>query len=152
MDTQDIVVWYLVLLTGVGIVMTWAVLRASARASAIDDSLRRLIGSLDLVGAHVRPLAVTSADSLEPSAENLPATAVLEIRETYEETVRMQRQLYEVRISDLTAIYDEQVQYLRSELSRAGADDEKGSELAAMHEQHLELMRLVKELIVRLDV
>ena len=78
--------------------------------------------------------------------------AVLEIRETYEELVKLQRDQHDARNSDLKAIYDEHVRYLRSELTTARSHSDTRAGLVAIHEQHLKLIELVKELLARLAV
>ena len=152
MDTQDIFVWYVVILTGVAILMAWVTLRANARASAIDDRLKRLIGSLEALSEVMRRLEATTKTSLQSSGERLPVAAVLEIRETYEELVKLQRDQNDARNSDLKAIYDEHVRYLRSELTTARSHSDTRAGLVAIHEQHLKLIELVKELLARLAV
>ena len=152
MDTQDIIVWYVVILTGSAIIMAWATWRTNARALAVDEGLTRLIASLEIVREDLRRLEAAAETSFEPRVDSLPASAVLEIRETYEEIVRLQRRQYEARISDLTTIYDEQVRYLRTELTSARSQSGTDSEPVAMNEQHLELIDLVKKLIAGLDV
>ena len=97
-----------------------------------------------------------STEPAAPSGDMLPVEAVLEIKETYEQVVRLQRdqarelkEAYEARISDLKAIYGGQVEALRQELVSTRAENR--TELEAVHARHSELVGLVREFIRQIE-
>ena len=101
----------------------------------------------------------TVATEIEPEAEaalsgdTLPVEAVLEIKATYEQIVRLQKDqlqeikdLYESRLADARG----DITYLRQELTRLQDNSAPKTELEALHTRHQELVEFVKLLIGKL--
>ena len=101
-------------------------------------------------------VAESTVPAAAPSGNMLPVEAVLEIKETYEQVVRLQRdqarelkESYEARISDLKHIYGDQVQALHQELAATRAENR--AELDAVHAKHKELADLVREFLRQIE-